>query len=213
MTESIPHYTAHSAANAPPVNQHQNNLQIGICGAHRTGKTTLAKALAKSLGISFVEIGTSQIFVMNGLKPDRKMCIDTRLRIQRQILNHACNVWFEIDEPSYICDRTPIDMMAYTLADIQGRTLSGDQEEILAKYLEDCREATERYFSQLVLVPPSIPIVPDEGKASLSNGYIEHIHALCSGLAHESYVQLYKIERDAIDLDRRVAEVKRYLNV
>lgn len=160
---------------------------IGICGAHRTGKTELAKALAKSLNMPFVEIGTSAVFAANHLDPAKPMDFRTRLYIQQQILNHAVEVWFEMDE-AFICDRTPIDMMAYTLAEVQGNTLDKELEWELAEYLRDCKEATEKYFHYLFLVPPAIPIVAAKGKASISKGYIEHIHHLCLALFQSTNV-------------------------
>ena len=35
---------------------------IGLCGAHRTGKTTLAIALQESLNMPFVPINTIEVF-------------------------------------------------------------------------------------------------------------------------------------------------------
>jgi chloramphenicol 3-O-phosphotransferase len=183
---------------------------IGICGAHRTGKTTLAKNLAKSLDMPFIEIGASAIFAADHLDPAKPMDFRTRLYIQQQILKHAVDVWFEMDQP-FICDRTPIDMMAYTLAEVQGNTLDEELEFELSQYLYDCKEATEKYFSYLVLVPPAIPITAAKGKASLSKGYIEHIHTLVAGLFHQSPVMGYEINRANTSLNKRIADVKRFL--
>jgi hypothetical protein len=184
-----------------------NNL--GLCGAQRTGKTTLAIALSKALNMPFVEIGTSKIFADNHLDPAKPMDIRTRLGIQRKILDHAIDIWFEMDQP-FICDRTPIDMMAYTLAEIQGHTLTPDLERELADYLSDCKSATEKYFDNLILVPPAIPIVDAIGKASLSRGYIEHIHTLCAGFwcdRHE-LISGAKIPKNCLDIDDRVKFVE-----
>jgi hypothetical protein len=133
--------------------------------------------------------------------------------MQQIILNHAENIWFEVDEPVFICDRTPIDMMAYTLAEVRGDTLDKELEWELQDYLRDCRDVTLRYFGALILVPPAIPIVDAIGKASPSKGYIEHIHTLCAGLwcdRHE-LISGAKIPRDIIDLGDRVSFVKDFL--
>jgi len=182
---------------------------IGICGAHRTGKTTLAKAVAKALSMPFVEIGTSAIFAKNSLDPAKPMDFRTRLYIQQQILKHAIEIWFEMDE-AFICDRTPIDMMAYTLAEVQGETLDKELEWELAEYLRDCKEATEKYFHYLFLVPPAIPITAAKGKASLSRGYIEHIHLLCLALFQRTDGSEIA-ELCTVSLDDRVAEVRAFM--
>jgi len=177
---------------------------IGICGVHRTGKTTLAKALAKELSMTFLPINTSKIFENSHLDPAEPMDFRTRLWIQQQILSYACNVWAIGD--SFICDRTPIDMMAYTLAEVQGHTLDKELEFELAEYLWDCQSATQQYFGYLFLVSPAIPITKASGKASLSRGYIEHIHRLCIGFFNEEDLMLCgsRLPRSLTDLSDRV---------
>ena len=182
---------------------------IGICGAHRTGKTTLAKALAKALNMPFVEIGTSAIFAKNNLDPAKPMDFRTRLYIQQQILKHAVEVWLGMDKP-FICDRTPIDMMAYTLAEVQGDTLDRQTEQELLDYLVQCRISLDRDFGALVLVPPAIPIVDAIGKASPSPNYINHIHLLCLGLYNQSSIDGYIIPQHITNLNDRVANIKSF---
>jgi hypothetical protein len=182
---------------------------IGFCGAQRTGKTTLAIALSQTLKMPFVNIGTSNIFLANKLDPAKPMDFRTRLGIQREILDHADNIWFEMDQ-SFVCDRTPIDMAAYTLADVGGATLDKTLEQELEHYLTDCAMLTTRYFDYLFLVPPAIPIVDAIGKASPSRGYIEHIHMLCLGLfsnRHES-ISGAKIPVACLELGDRVKFVE-----
>ena len=95
---------------------------IAFIGAHRTGKTTLAKAVCEATGVPYVPISTSQVFKDNGLDPSDKLDIWTRFDIQKKILLHAYDIWFDMDQ-QFICDRTPLDMLAYMLADIQANSI------------------------------------------------------------------------------------------
>jgi hypothetical protein len=186
------------------------NGNIGICGAHRTGKTTLGESLANYLGIPFVSIGTSAIFAKHGINPAKPMDFRTRLSIQWEVFTHAVGTWGDMTEP-FICDRTPIDMMAYTLAEVAGDTLDNRTEKELQNYLDLCRLANEKNFSHLIVVPPAIPIVDAIGKASPSRGYIEHVHVLCLGLYSQTSINGYVIPQGVTDLNDRVSNVASFL--
>ena len=94
-------------------------VAIGLCGSHRTGKTTLAKEVSCKTGLKFIQTSTSEVFAQNGLDPSEPMDFSTRIWIQNKVVSAAEEVWKGAGE-RFITDRTPIDMMAYTLADIDG---------------------------------------------------------------------------------------------
>ncbi|MDA8088045.1 MAG: hypothetical protein M0Z75_15265, partial [Nitrospiraceae bacterium] len=75
------------------------------------------------------------------------------------------------------------DMMAYTLADIQGAT--GADFSRLEAYLDRCYESANRFFEALVVVQPGIRLVHEEGKAALNRAYMEHLNYLIIGLASD----------------------------
>lgn len=182
---------------------------LGLCGAHRTGKTSLATALSFALDMPFIPLNTTDIFLKCQLNPSKPMEFRTRMDIQQQILDQAVDTWFEIDQP-FISDRTPIDMFAYTIAEVQGDTLNARMESELEDYKLRCQQATEKYFGGVVLVPPAIPIIDAIGKASSSRGYIDHIHLLCLGLLHSYHITSYVIDEDVTNIEARVADVKRF---
>ena len=179
---------------------------IGLCGSHRTGKTTLAIALAARSGKSVLKTQTSAVFAANGLDPAQVMDFKTRLWIQGHILADAQNLW-ENQSQAFIADRTPLDMLAYTLADIQGTT---EVDHVaLQAYSARCFALTNQFFPQLVILPPAIPLVYEAGKAALNPAYIEHLHGVMLGLAHEEALksQVLVMPRALLDLDMRVAQV------
>ena len=59
---------------------------IGLSGAHRTGKSSLARAFAEKHGIPFVETSASQVFKDLGVDPAATHDFSTRLTVQEEIL-------------------------------------------------------------------------------------------------------------------------------
>ncbi|MBD2177407.1 AAA family ATPase [Pseudanabaena sp. FACHB-1998] len=182
------------------------NGNLGLCGAHRTGKTTLAIALAERLNIPFVRTTTSQVFATLGLDPAEPMDFDTRLFVQNHVLDAAEQVWKNSSSP-FVSDRTPIDMIAYTLGDIQGRTEVNFTQ--LNNYIDRCFTSTNQFFQKLAIIQPGIPLVYEEGKAALNAAYIEHINVLIVGLCSDRRLNLPVIicDRANLDLETRIQSI------
>jgi hypothetical protein len=182
------------------------NGNLGLCGAHRTGKTTLAIAIADRLNIPFVRTTTSQVFAQIGLDPAETMDFKTRLFVQNHVLDAAEQVWQSSPQP-FISDRTPIDMIAYTLGDIQGKTKV--DFDLLNQYIERCFASTNQFFQNLAIIQPGIPLVYEQGKAALNAAYIEHINVLVIGLCGDRRLvaEVFCNHRDAIDLETRIFNI------
>lgn len=179
---------------------------LGLCGAHRTGKTTLAIALSSHLNIPFVRTTTSQVFAQLGLDPAEPMDFTTRLFVQNHVLDAAEQVWQSSASP-FISDRTPIDMIAYTLGDIQGKT---DVDiDLLNQYINRCFASTNQFFQNLAIIQPGIPLVYEEGKAALNAAYIEHINILVIGLCSDRRLKtnVFCNARDVINLETRILNI------
>ena len=181
-------------------------MRIGLCGSHRTGKTTLAEAVSKKTGIPFVRTSTSEVFRRAGLDPAASLDFNKRLWIQNETLEAAKGVW-EAAGKSFITDRTPVDMMAYTLVDIQGSTQADFNE--VEDYLERCFTFTNRFFDALVIVQPGIPLVHEQGKAALNRAYIEHLNYLILGLTEDPRLtaRVVLIGRETMGINDRVKTV------
>jgi hypothetical protein len=182
---------------------------LGLCGAHRTGKTTLAIAISSHLNIPFVRTTTSQVFAQLGLDPAEPMDFQTRLFVQNHVLDAAEQVWKESASP-FISDRTPIDMIAYTLGDIQGKTEV--DFNLLSQYIDRCFASTNQFFQNLAIIQPGIPLVYEEGKAALNAAYIEHINILVIGLCNDSRLKtnVFCNARDVINLKTRILNILEY---
>lgn len=179
---------------------------IGLCGSHRSGKTTLAEKLSRELDIPFLRTDTSRVFLEAGIDPAKPMDFVRRLSIQKKVLGAGEDVWrTAAGNKTFVTDRTPIDMMAYTLADIQGGT-EVDYPE-LERYLARGFEAVGRHFGAFIVLQPGIPLVYEEGKATLNEAYLEHLNSLIIGLCADerSGRDFLVIKREIIKLEDRVS--------
>ncbi|MBE9561952.1 MAG: AAA family ATPase [Proteobacteria bacterium] len=177
-------------------------MKIGICGSHRTGKTTLAQAIANKTGTNLVKTDTNAVFIQQGLHPSQSLDFSTRLKIQKLIIQAAVKIW---QTDNFVTDRTPIDFMAYTLAEIQGDTEVDFVE--LEAYLTECFAVTNQIFSKLIVVQPAIPLVYETGKAALNKSYMEHLNIIVQGLCNDERLQCPTtiIPRDIVNLQKRVS--------
>lgn len=188
---------------------------IGLCGAHRTGKTTLARVFAEKHGLAFVETSASAVFKEMGYDPAHTYDFKTRLTVQEEILRRFDVLYAgHPAADSAITDRTPLDMLAYTLAEVDGLRLDVEDEARLRRYIDACIAVTNKRFSVLLVVQPGIEVVSAEGKASLSNGYIEHLNTLILGLTVDERIKAahFYLPRMMLDLEDRVAAVEYALN-
>lgn len=188
--------------------------RIGLCGSHRTGKTTLAQKLAEYHQLKFVESSVTEVFKQHSahhtpLKPDTKMDFEARLWIQQRILEAAEQWWHHAPE-DFVTDRTPLDFMAYTLCDVQGATQVNFNE--LNEYLDRCFTVTNQVFSHIVVVQPGIPLVYAEGKAALNQAYIEHLNTVILGLCHDErlHCPVTVLKREVIDLKQRLIAASQF---
>lgn len=138
--------------------------------------------------MGFLATRSSGVFERLGLDPKIDYDFRTRLRIQNEILNDAIEL-YSTSGHSWISDRTPLDMLAYTLADVQRANLSDEDQAGLMAYMARCFRATNMYFSALILVSPGIEIVEEAGKAPGGVAYIEHLNSLMLGLVVDERVE------------------------
>lgn len=179
---------------------------IGLCGAQRTGKSTLAGAFSEQAGIPLLYTSASGVFAEMGLDPKVDYPLATRLDVQRRILDGFAKQYRSVEGGVFVTDRTPIDMIAYTLADVQRANVPSDLEGTIENYIADCVEVSNAVFSILVVVQPGIQPVEAEGKAPATYAYTEHINNLIMGLVVSEAVESahYYIPRKMTELEMRL---------
>lgn len=189
-------------------------MRIGMCGAHRTGKTTLAKALAEKLDLTPTLSGTSAIVKAH----DFNMGASNRLEhplgmmMQRAILDALLEG--EVGD-KFVADRTPIDCAAYLLADATAGAGDTYLHEEVMTYVESAARETFKRFDLLVLVPPALPFEEIDGKPPFNLAYQMHHHLLCRSLLLEREEWLttaIEIPMEVLNLERRVRFVRDHIS-
>jgi nicotinamide riboside kinase len=175
--------------------------KIGICGAHRCGKTTLAQNLAQHLNIKFAQTNVSSVFAKHNMHAAQTMDFATRLWIQTEILHSVQQAWHK---QNFVTDRTSIDFMAYLLAEVQSNT----QIELnkLQNYMQQCFAVANQNFESILVVQPGIALVYEDGKAAMNQAYIEHLNTLILGLVHDERLTttVKVMPRELIDFNARI---------
>jgi len=178
---------------------------LGFTGAHRTGKSTLAQALAKAKGVQFLDSQTSNIFERLGFRVGQPLTFEARMTVQRAILEEFEGRYRAARGP-FVADRTPIDMAAYVMADMPKHKLTEAQTEAALAYVDECLDITSTYFLDVVLVSPGIPYKEEPGKPPFDRSYQELHHTLVSGLLMDDAVtcQPHCIGRDLVEMQERL---------
>jgi hypothetical protein len=179
---------------------------IGLCGAQGTGKTTLAKVYSEKHKVPFVQTDVSGTFVRLGADPKRDYPLLERIEIQREILKDYAALLKKAPF-RFVTDRTPIDMMAYMLADVRRENVTDQMAGALIDYLDACHKVLNRNFTVLMVVQPGIPVEANRpGKAPSNPAYMEHINTLCMGLVVSARVEAHHfyMPREYLDLETRI---------
>lgn len=131
------------------------------------------------------------------------------MEIQLEILKDAVKA-YEKGGIKFITDRTPVDMMAYALADVQRSNVTQAEGVLLDQYLEKCIEVANQHFTAVIVVQPGI-IAPDEpGKAPVNRAFMEHMNYLVKGIiiSEDFEPDHFVIPRNMLKLEDRVKAVQ-----
>lgn len=186
-----------------------SRLMFGVTGTHGSGKTTLCEAYVKAHPEAhFIKTSASDVYKMMGLDPKEKMPLSIRLDVQEAILVSFIGQWSPaLIHDVVITDRTPYDLMAYTLAELSGYDeVDEELDERIRRYLDSCYQVAS-IFTGIVHVPMGLPVAADptgKVRASLGLGYRTHIDVLLKGLT-DQVSNLWEVSE--LDLDERVRQL------
>lgn len=158
-------------------------MLFGLAGSHRSGKTTLAKAISEELGITYVSNSFGESCRKYGVDPVAPMNLTDRVAIQNKILKDHLEFCLANTE-AVIVDRTPIDYLAYTLAEFGMQSHMMVEPEVLdlvSHYKELCMSITGRFYDTLFVVGPLDTYAAEPGKPAFNRAYQDHIQLLIDG--------------------------------
>jgi hypothetical protein len=181
-------------------------LGIGLTGAHRTGKTTVCKVLSETNGFPFLKSSTTEIAKDLGIDLSKPISLKHRCEFQTAVLGVFSKVYEKHGRGIFVCDRTPLDLAAYLLADVPTEHNDPATDEFIQDYVGKCFEVTNRHFATITLVQPGIAYVAEPGKPLPSASYQEKIAALISGLCADErlHVRVCRLPKSTTGLVDRV---------
>lgn len=188
----------------------------GFAGAHRTGKTTLARDVAQKLGVPFCETSLSARLRELGINPQADYPLHMRLMIQNALLdtlidNYQASIKTHPGCEFIVADRTPIDILAYSMSEVLRGTMTPQLDRQFYAHEWRCLEFANAAMMGICVVPPGIPLIADPSKATANAYYQRHIHYCMQGVAfdkrlsveflllHPNNVELPQRERDAVE--------------
>lgn len=198
-------------------------MLLCFSGAHRTGKTTLAKEMTKH-GFSYVNAGVSDAIRAVGFNLNDIMNmpnnIDKMIKIRdmqsyiAKLINHNMNCLLADTSTKYVMDRSIYDVIGYTMHYIQS-FIADHWVEVGYEVMRDIIFSGDVYKDnpglKIVVVPPMIDFVNDPTKNTAPEWTVKDV-----AWHIEDVVNLHHPKRlliTELNLDKRVEEVIKWLGI
>jgi len=178
----------------------------GISGASSVGKTTLGTIISTSLDIKFLRSSVSEASKKSGYNPVEKLDISERIDLQELILKEYITAMRQISQP-VIIDRTPINFIAYMLAEIgmfSQETLSDENMERIWLYIERCKSLSAQHFD-IIFHLGTLPYYESSTKRPPKNiAYQNHCDLLMRGVLSSLEGTLSYVNINTSNINQRV---------
>jgi hypothetical protein len=185
-------------------------MSFGFAGAHRTGKTTLAKRVAEDLGYHYHDASVSKIMKEAGINAVGDVPIEQRMEAQEFLLTRYLRDLAQAPR-SMVTDRTPLDMIGYMLGEVTMHNTTAEVGDRVHAYFERCIEATVQHFDTIILVRPLDNYVADPKSPPLNRGYQDLVQMIIEGAAWNVSGVLYVETLYTTNFDQRVDTSKRFI--
>lgn len=149
-------------------------MRIGIAGCQRTGKTYAAVSLAANLGLKYVATDVSSI---TKKYPTATKNFNARMKCQEEILTKLESL---LEEDNIVLDRTPIDLMVYTLDAYHWGNVSEKHDKKVQDYCKRLLTLLDK-FDIMILTEMLDVVEEDSTKAPTNQMYMRKIdHMMAS---------------------------------
>lgn len=140
---------------------------FGFAGAARSGKTTLAKRVAETMGIHYHDASISAIARELGVNAVDDLWLSDRIALQKYILKRYVENLARAPRPA-VTDRTPLDMICYMLGEVTMHNTSAEDGAVIYDYVQDCLNETARHFDTVFICRP-LPVYVVDPKSPPPN--------------------------------------------
>lgn len=163
----------------------------GIAGAHRSGKTTLARAVSVTRGIEYLDANVSKVITDLGYSPKQELPFEERLKVQNAILESLRFKYAMMGEKDFITDRTPFDVLGYTFAEVTRTTLTPELTKAFAEHVALAVRVSVDHLSGVMLIRPILNAPEAETSAQACPIYMQHVYVcireMCETLGQEMF--------------------------
>lgn len=151
---------------------------FAFVGAHRSGKSTLARRISADLGYHFYEASFGRMAKELGFDAVADLTLEERMKMQEAVLARYQAEINDLPRPC-ITDRTPLDMMAYMMAEVGMHSqLDPEMAARIVRYKDACIDIVARFFGCLVVCRPLPAYVFEVGKPPENVAFQWHIQML-----------------------------------
>jgi len=151
---------------------------LGLTGAHRAGKTTLAKLFSEKIGIPFVTL--PPVVKQMGMTPGEIDNFEMRLKVQHAYLDEA-EAAYKGQPTIFITDRTPLDLAAFLLGEVNQNMPQAHIDQTVA-YVNRAVALTSTTFSSILHIPAVLPYEVHPDKPPMNAAYQMQFENLVRGL-------------------------------
>lgn len=181
-------------------------MLFGLCGASGTGKTTLAKKVAEDLSITFIPTSITENARALGYEAVGELSLSERLDLQWGLLARHLDLIKNAPRP-LILDRTPIDILAYMMAELHMHShnhLSPKELDSVATYVNYCLNAAAKFYDFVFCLAPLETYESDPRRPAPNPGYQLHTQMIMHGGLSMIYGSLSYAMVNVQSLDERV---------